>query len=172
MIMKKKLRFLAALIWVLVALLGQDALGSPATESTHNPVEKLVGSSFTSGSTYQWSVAACTTVSKYSDWLTLSPITTTGSVENILLVQANDAAFGTCNAANAYFAYTGSENWTSQGYKPMPELKILWSLYADYFQTMVPANSNINTMEDLRGKHVSFGPRGGGMEGFLRKSSG
>jgi TRAP transporter TAXI family solute receptor len=168
--MKKKLYFLSALILVAM-LFGQGAFGavlppakSQSRTETHKSVEKLVGSSFTSGATYQWSVAACTTVSKYSEWLTLSPVTTTGSAENILLVQANDAAFGTCNAANAYFAYTGSENWTSQGYKPMPDLKILWSLYADYFQTMVPANSDINNMEDLRGKRVSFGPRGGGME--------
>ncbi len=51
-------------------------------------------------------------------------------------------------ATNGMYTYEG---------KAIPGMNIMWNAYDGYFNIMVPANSDINSIQDLQGKRVNVG---------------
>lgn len=84
---------------------------------------------------------------------------TTGSGDNMLLISdgSSDVAFALADtAADAVEGKRGFE-------EPIPA-QALANLYVDYAQVVTLANSDIQSVEDLKGKTVSVGPPNSGTE--------
>lgn len=123
--------------------------------------EYSVGASATSGTTYRWVVPMTELVNKYSDFVTLTPITTTGSVENVNLVLNGDAPIGAGPVSTINQAITGQSDWEGN---PVDagEIKFIMSYMPDFFYIAVPEDSDINTLADMVGKTIAFGEVGSG----------
>jgi len=139
---------------------------TPDSGENPSPVELVVAASHSAGTMYLWCVTVAELVNKYSEWLTLTPITTLGSTENIELVHVGDAQLGGVPATTFYMAYEGEGgDWVDNAYH---ELRSVYASVPGYFQIMAPENSDINTIADLEGKRVAFGVRGSGGEDIVK----
>jgi TRAP transporter TAXI family solute receptor len=97
-----------------------------------------------------------------SDELPDSPTTaetTSASVDNLLLVANGDSDIAFSLADSAIDAVEGSESFGA----PQP-VRALATLYPNITQVVVPAGSDIESLEDMRGKTVSVGSPGSGTE--------
>jgi uncharacterized protein len=97
-----------------------------------------------------------------SDELPGSPTTaetTSASVDNLLLVANGDSDVAFSLADSAIDAVQGGESFD----RPLP-VRALGTLYPNITQVVVKADSEIETIEDMRGKTVSVGSPGSGTE--------
>lgn len=84
---------------------------------------------------------------------------TGGAMENLTLVQENTVDMGITMGNSAQEAYEGSGAFES----PYTNISALFGgLSKGYFQVVVPEDSSIKTMADLKGKKVVMGPAGNG----------
>lgn len=118
-----------------------------------------VGASATSGQSYRWAVPVCELVNKYSDFVTLNPITTTGSTENVNLIVSGEAPLGVGPASTVYNAINGTADWEGN---PVTGIEFVYAYMPDYFYVALPENSSVETLADLKGMTVSIGETGSG----------
>lgn len=140
----------AALCFMVAALLILCACGSSSAPG-ENRHEVVFAASTTTGSFYQFCVPCCEIVSKYSETINLTAITTTGTKEgfDLMKIAEVDAAGGP--GIMAYYAYTGQSSWLESG--PV-DFSIAYVGYPDYVQIAVPNDSDIYSVSDLSGKRV------------------
>lgn len=119
-----------------------------------------VGASTTAGQSYRWVVPMCDLVNQYSELVTLNPITTTGSTENINLMVNGEAPIGISPANTVDNAIKGMNDWEGS---PVSGLEYVYFMYPDYFYIILPEKSPVNSMSDLVGKTVSIGETGTGL---------
>jgi uncharacterized protein len=86
---------------------------------------------------------------------------TGASVENMALINTGDSDFALALADTVYQAYTGTG--ALEG-REMPGLRALLSVYPNAIQIVTLAESDIQSIEDLRGRRVSVGAPGSGTE--------
>jgi uncharacterized protein len=85
--------------------------------------------------------------------------TTGGGVENVKLVHDGKVEIGITISYLAYNGYHGADPYRSK----MQNIRTLCSgLSTGVMQVVVPANSRIKSLADLKGKKVAVGPAGGG----------
>ena len=85
--------------------------------------------------------------------------TTGGGVENVKLVHDGKTEMGITISYLAYNGYNGIDPYKSK----MQNIRTLCSgLSTGVMQVVVPANSKIKSLADLKGKKVAVGPAGGG----------
>src|SRR3972149_2481269 len=85
--------------------------------------------------------------------------TTGGGVENVKLVHDGKTELGITISYLAYNGFNGVEPYKNK----MQNIRTLCSgLSTGVMQVVVPANSKIKSIADLKGKKVSVGPAGGG----------
>jgi TRAP transporter TAXI family solute receptor len=89
---------------------------------------------------------------------------TTGSVENLRLLDTGAATFAFTAADAATDAYLGRPPFA----RPVP-IRALARLYDDYVHLVVPADSPAHTLADLRRRRVSIGPDGSGTAIIARR---
>ena len=80
---------------------------------------------------------------------------TQGSIENALLLGRGQADLGLVQSDVAWLAASGAGPFAVEG--PLPRLAALGSLYPEPVHIVVPAQSAIRGVEDLRGKRVDLG---------------
>ena len=85
--------------------------------------------------------------------------TTSASVDNLLLVAGEDSDLAFSLADSAIDAVRGSESFD----RPLP-VRALATLYPNITQVIAKADSDIQTIEDMRGKTVSVGSPNSGTE--------
>ena len=86
---------------------------------------------------------------------------TGASVENMGLIATGDADLAIALADTVQQAYTGTGRFEGQ---QLPMIRAIGSLYANMVQIVTPADSDIQSLEDLEGKRVSIGAPGSGTE--------
>jgi uncharacterized protein len=86
---------------------------------------------------------------------------TGASVENMGLIAAGEADFAIALADTVQQAYEGTGRFEGE---QIEETRALASIYANMIQIVVPANSDIQSLADLRGRRVSVGAPGSGTE--------
>ncbi len=148
-------RVLTALALVAIAIgtvLG-TASGAPARPAADKPVVIATGS--TKGVYYQY--AQSFAAAAHSRLPQLRLLDTSGSVNNINLLAAGQATFAICAADAAMDGYAG-EGLFARG---VP-IRAVARLYDDYIHLVVPAESAVRSLADLRGLRVSVGPDGSG----------
>lgn len=86
--------------------------------------------------------------------------TSPGSVSNINAIARGEIQFGIAQADYQYQAVNGLDEWSDKG--PQTELRAIFSLYADSVTLVAGADTDIRSMEDLKGKLVDIGAPGSG----------
>jgi TRAP transporter TAXI family solute receptor len=82
-------------------------------------------------------------------------VETEGSIENARLLGRGQADYGLVQSDVAWLAASGAGPFAVDG--PQTRLAALGSLYPEAVHIVVPANSEIRRVEDLRGKRVDLG---------------
>ena len=85
---------------------------------------------------------------------------TGGSADNLRLIEVGDAEMGTVQNDVAIFAYTATDSFADE---QITSFSVVSSLYAEYVQIVVRADSDIQCIADLKGKAVSIGAAGSGV---------
>jgi hypothetical protein len=140
---------------VLVVLCGLAACGG----DDRPPVERVVIAAGGPGGVYE-AVGTALAKAARDRWSTDARVLlTAGSVENLQLVADGRADIGFTTVDAAALAINGEAP-----FRNALTLAALASLYDDYLQIVVRADSNIEKLADLRGKRVSIGLPGSGSE--------
>ena len=87
--------------------------------------------------------------------------TTGGSKANILLINDGDAELGTVQNDVMSYAYAGDQD--NFGGQVIDSFVAIGSLYPELVQIVVAADSDIQTIADLKGKNVSIGAADSGV---------
>ncbi len=88
--------------------------------------------------------------------------TSSGSVSNINAIVRDEIQFGIAQSDHQYQAVNGLGEWRDKG--PQTELRAIFSLYAESVTLVVGADTDIRSMEDLKGKLVDIGVPGSGTQ--------
>ncbi len=85
---------------------------------------------------------------------------TGGSVYNINAIMSGDLDFGVVQSDRQYQAINGLAEWKDKG--PQKELRALFSVHPESITLMAGSDTGVNTIADLKGKHVNIGNPGSG----------
>ncbi len=85
---------------------------------------------------------------------------TGGSVFNVNAVMTGDLDFGVVQSDRQFQAIKGIANWKDKG--PQTDLRAVFSIHPENVDLIVAVESNINSMQDLRGKRINIGNVGSG----------
>ncbi len=84
-----------------------------------------------------------------------------GSKDNIIKINNGEAELGTVQNDVMYYAYQGDKDFFNG--EVIDSFVAIGSLYPELVQVVVAADSDIKTIEDLKGKKVSVGAVGSGV---------
>lgn len=121
----------------------------------------LMATGTVGGTFYPLGAAIARTVSQHVPRIDLSIQSTGASAENCRLLGTQKVEFALSGSVVATDAFNGKEPFS----KPYPNIRAVGFIYPDVSQWLVMANSNINTLQDLRGKKIGVGPVGSGAQG-------
>src|SRR5262249_42896354 len=85
---------------------------------------------------------------------------TAGSVENVGDIGSGELDSGLSQADIAYWAFAGKSVFAQKG--AIASLRAIANLYQESLHVIVRADGKINSIADLRGKRVGFGPKDAG----------
>ncbi len=85
---------------------------------------------------------------------------TGGSADNLRLINYEEAELATVQNDVSYFAYTGTDSFVDE---QITSFSVISSLYAEYVQIVVRADSDIQSIADFKGKRISIGAAGSGV---------
>ncbi len=94
------------------------------------------------------------------DNLIASAVSSRGSVDNVNAIVSGLRNSGFAQSDVAYWAYTGTG--TMEGEKPATDLRTIAALFEEHIHLVALADSNINSVADLKGKRVSLDEPGSG----------
>lgn len=159
-------RFCYFLIVSLVAILvacGSDKASSTSNVQDSAAVESVVITTAGTGGTFYAVGAAFTQIiNNHSDVMAVTNQTSGGSVENIRLLDNNEVEFAFVGGDTASGAVSGTGEF--EGEEPIESLRGMFSMYTQPLSFVVPADSDIESLKDLKGKKVSVGAPGSGSE--------
>jgi len=115
----------------------------------------------TSGTYYPFGGVLSQAINNNVDYINVTINSTGASAENIQLVASDQAQLAIVQNDVMSYAYNGTPEWTGAA---VTDQATLMSLYPEVCQIVVAADSGINTVEDLKGKKVSTGDVGSGVE--------
>lgn len=127
--------------------------------------ELRIGTASLGGAFYPMGQSISNVVNKYAgDGISMVPIVTGGSVQNPNLISSGEVEIAITNNNLAVLARKGVGPYSSAG--PI-DIGAVAALHPSVLHMMVLADSDIQTLEDLKGKRVAVGPAGGGTLGFV-----
>lgn len=127
--------------------------------------ELRIGTASLGGAFYPMGQSIANIVNKYAgDDISMVPIVTGGSVQNPNLIASGEVEIAITNNNLAVLATRGAGPYSAAG--PI-DIGAVAALHPSVLHMVVLADSDIRTIEDLRGKSVAVGPAGGGTLGFV-----
>ena len=117
----------------------------------------------TSGTYYPIGGAIAQAVSK-GGAIQATAETGNASVANLNLIGKGEIEVGFAQNDTAFWAYNGQQMFKS----PMKNLRTVVALYPEHVQMIIAKDANIKTTDDLKGKRVSVGAAGSGVEADVR----
>lgn len=169
---KKKIVAFTLLMMMLVAIAGCGGQGSPDQEnqgSTQTGAKTKfisIATGGTSGTYYPLGGAIADIFNRNIEGVNTSAQSTGASVANINLLRDNAAQIAFVQNDISYYAVNGVEMFEGNQYDA---LRGMATLYPETVQIITLADSNINTVEDLKGKRVAVGAAGSGTEANARQ---
>jgi TRAP transporter TAXI family solute receptor len=148
---------------VIKSFAGAAVLALATTASTAE--ELRIGTASLGGAFYPMGQSISNVVNAHAgDGISMVPIVTGGSVQNPNLIASGEVEIAITNNNLAVLATKGIGPYSSTG--PI-DIGAVAALHPSVLHMMVLADSDIMTIEDLRGKSVAVGPAGGGTLGFV-----
>ena len=86
---------------------------------------------------------------------------TGASAENLRLINKGDAEFGTVQNDVMDYAFNGTDMFAGE---KLSNIATIGTLYPEVIQIAVSENSGINSIYDFKGKRISVGDAGSGVE--------
>ncbi|MFV2033857.1 MAG: TAXI family TRAP transporter solute-binding subunit [Halocynthiibacter sp.] len=135
-----------------------------AAASAASAQELRIGTASLGGAFYPIGQSISNLVNNYAGGdITMVPVVTGGSVQNPRLIDSGEVDIAITNNNLALLAINGKGP-----YKSGPiDMSAVAALHPSVLHMIVLEGSDIETIEDLRGKRVAVGPAGGGTLGFL-----
>lgn len=151
--------------WFGMVMVGLFALGScaPAAPAPAAPPKEYrfsMGTGGTAGTYYPFGGAISSIWSKYIPGLSVTVEATGGAVENMRLLEKKQVEVALTQNDIADYSYNGTEMFKDKAIKTAA----LAATYLELIQIVVPADSDIKTGSDIKGKRVTVGPPGSGTE--------
>jgi len=146
----KKLSVVAAILAGLIALTG-----------CNEKKNYILATGGTSGTYYPFGGAIANIWNTKIENMNVTAQATGASAENLRLISKGDAEFATVQNDVMDYAYNGTDMF--EGNK-LPNLASIGTLYPEVVQIAASAASGIESVDDLRGKRVSVGDAGSGVE--------
>lgn len=94
------------------------------------------------------------------DGLIASAVSSRGSVDNVNAIMSGLRNSGFAQSDVAYWAHTGTG--TMEGKEPATDLRTIAALFEEHIHLVTLADSDINSVADLKGKRVSLDEPGSG----------
>lgn len=163
--MKKAL--LLTLIVALAACLCFAACGNeePATDDPGTATETVnltMGTGGTSGTYYAFGGALATVLNNANIGFNIQVTSSGASAENIKNIGSGDVQLAILQNDVLDYAFNGTNTW--EGNEPITNVYVLGALYPEVVQLVATADSGITSVADLKGKRVSIGDIGSGVE--------
>ncbi|WP_281744223.1 TAXI family TRAP transporter solute-binding subunit [Thermanaerovibrio acidaminovorans] len=118
----------------------------------------------TSGTYYPLGGAIAQAVNKGAPDLQVTAETGNASVANLNLIGAHDIEIAFAQNDTAYWAYNGKMMFKT----PIKNVRVIAALYPEHVHLITLKNSNVKSIQDLKGKRVSVGAPGSGVEADVR----
>ncbi len=130
-----------------------------------NAEELRIGTASLGGAFYPMGQSISNLVNEYAgDDISMVPVVTGGSVQNPNLIATGEVEIAITNNNLAVLAVGGKGPYADAG--PI-DMSAVAALHPSVLHMIVLADSDIQTIEDIKGKRVAVGPAGGGTLGFL-----
>jgi len=165
--MKKTLSLVLALLMVMAVALtactpADDAVSGANLEGeTEKTVDKIVlATGGPTGTYYAYGMAMGTILAEKTG-IKVDAISTGASKANIQSIQLGEVDMAVVQNDVMYYAYTGTDLFTGEQTQDFQAMAIL---YPELCQIIASKESGIKTVADLKGKNVSVGDAGSGVE--------
>ena len=165
-IKNKKLALLCTLLVLLAAF--TTMCTQPAGTKTEETKEYslTIATASTGGTWYPVGGAIASIITKYVPNANAVARPSAATLENLRAIHEKKVDIAFAIPELAYYAFHGEEMFKD---KPMPELRALFSTQPIDLLIIARADRGIDSVEDLRGKRVGFGPIGSGSEKMTKK---
>lgn len=121
----------------------------------------IIATGGTSGTYYPFGGALANIWNTKIENMNVTAQSTGASAENLRLISKGDAEFATVQNDVMDYAVKGTDMFEGN---PLPNIKVLGTMYEEVVQIAARKDSGIKTIADLRGKRVSIGDAGSGVE--------
>ncbi|MBQ7159376.1 MAG: TAXI family TRAP transporter solute-binding subunit [Treponema sp.] len=149
--MKKSILMAAAGLMILASFVG-------CTKKANKNFILATGG--TSGTYYPFGGAIANIWNTNIEGMNVTAQATGASAENLRLISKGEAEFGIVQNDVMDYAYNGTDMFA----QALPNLATIGTLYPEVVQIAASKNSGIKSVADLRGKRVSIGDAGSGVE--------
>ena len=139
---------LAALIWL-----------GPARSAEPNWPDSLAIGTASPGGTYYVYGEGLAKILTTALEIPVTMLPTEGPAQNIELLEAGEAKLGFVTTGIALQAWNATGAWS--GRKPARAMRVAFPMYDTPFHFLVLQDSGIRAIEEMSGKRVGVGPRGG-----------
>ena len=127
--------------------------------------ELRIGTASLGGAFYPMGQSISNVVNEHAgNDISMVPVVTGGSVQNPNLIASGEVEIAITNNNLAVLATRGVGPYTNTG---EIDLGAVAALHPSVLHMVVLADSDIQTIEDLKGRNVAVGPAGGGTLGFV-----
>jgi len=144
-----------------ITLIGALLAGLIALSGCNENKNYILATGGTSGTYYPFGGAIANIWNTKIEKMNVTAQATGASAENLRLISKGDAEFATVQNDVMDYAYNGTDMFEGQ---KLPNLASIGTLYPEVVQIAASASSGIKTIDDLRGKRVSVGDAGSGVE--------
>jgi uncharacterized protein len=127
----------------------------PAAGAQGKKTYLMIAGSVPGNVAYIWTAGVAKLIQKYNKGISVSVQGTVGmGRENVMLCQSGQVQMTVVSASAAYNSFHGLAG------EPKADLRTLYAMFPAGMQIAVPKNFPGNSIQDLKGKRVSFGPPG------------
>ena len=144
-----------------IAVIGAVLAGLIALTGCNEKKNYILATGGTSGTYYPFGGAIANIWNTKIDNMNVTAQATGASAENLRLISKGDAEFATVQNDVMDYAYNGTDMFAGN---KLPNLASIGTLYPEVVQIAASASSGIDSIDDLRGKRVSVGDAGSGVE--------
>ena len=156
---KKVIAVITAIMLLATCLTG---CGGGGSDKAADPARISFASGGTSGTYYPIAGAISTLWTDKVEGLTVDVQSTGASAENLNLINKGEAEVALVQNDVMYYAYTATESFS--GVDKNESFLTLGTVYPEVVQLVVAGDAGIETLADLKGKAVSIGDVGSGVE--------
>ncbi|MCL2391266.1 MAG: TAXI family TRAP transporter solute-binding subunit [Oscillospiraceae bacterium] len=158
--MKKKIGMILALVLCALLVLAACDNDTPQEQQSLNLIMATGG---VAGTYYPLGGAMAAVITDRTN-LNVTITSTGASAANIVQIAQNEAQIAIAQNDVMHYAFTATEIWSDHALGAVTNLATLMTLYPETLQIVVEQGSGIYSVEDLRGRRVSIGAPGSGVE--------